>query len=166
MKLDALFELGDAAVTFHTAKPTRFMARRVHPLEPKDFLFGRPRARDRVPESEVRPRTRPATPRPPRVWPGPPPQVPREETRREEPPKGKSESSSPRRGGLSSEARRRALEQLGLPSTAGEEEVRRAFRKLAVELHPDRHVRSSAAERDRKARKFAEVSAAYHALVA
>ena len=179
MRLDALFELGDAAVKFYTARPTRFMARRVQPLEPGDFLMGRPRARDRGPESEVRPRSRPVTPRPPRVWPGPPPSV-----HRAEPPKKtvdssqstngrfseskyqKAESSSSRTRSLSAEARMSALSKLGLPESADEAAVRRAFRKLAVELHPDRHVMSSATERDYKARRFAEVSAAYHALVA
>ena len=64
------------------------------------------------------------------------------------------------------EARRRALLKLGLTASASEADVRRAFRRLAIELHPDRHTSAPAEERDRKAARFAEVSAAYHALVA
>ncbi|MDC3955938.1 J domain-containing protein [Polyangium jinanense] len=157
MKLDALFELEDAAVAFHTARPTKAAARRVHPLEPCDFLVGRPRLRDLVPASEVRYRRAPA--RAQRFYPGAPKA---DEGRRTEPPRG----SSSRFGHPIPEAKRRALQKLGLPETAGQDDVRRAFRKLAIELHPDRHVTAPAATRDRNAARFAEVSAAYHVLVA
>lgn len=187
MKLDALFELADAAVKFYSARPTRFMARRVQPLEPRDFLLGRPRARDRVPESEIRPRSRPVTPRPAPVWqddpsvafratPPPPTSAPASSGKtangkaapgaHQKSSSSSASSSSARFGKLHGEARRHALEKLGLPASADEAAVRLAFRKLAVELHPDRHVMSSAMERDLNARRFAEVSAAYHALVA
>jgi len=158
MKLDALFEIEDASVAFHTARPWKRLARRIHPLEPQDFLAGRPRLRDLVPASEVRHRRAPA--RAPRFYPGAPKA---EEGRRTEPPRV---SSSSRIQHPIPEAKRRALQKLGLTETAGEDEVRRAFRKLAIELHPDRHATAPAATRDRNAARFAEVSAAYHVLVA
>jgi hypothetical protein len=54
---------------------------------------------------------------------------------------------------------------LGLPEGAPLDEVKRAFHRLAYELHPDRH--PAASEDDRRAleRRFAEVSAAYRQLV-
>jgi hypothetical protein len=158
MKLDRLFELDDATVAFHTARPSKLASRRIHPLEPHDFLAGRPRQRDLVPASEIRHRRPPA--RSARFYPGAPKA---EEERRTEPPRASSSSRFPY---PITDARRRALQKLGLSETAGEDEVRRAFRKLAIELHPDRHATAPAATRDRNAARFAEVSAAYHVLVA
>lgn len=54
---------------------------------------------------------------------------------------------------------------LGLGHEASSEEVRRAFRRLASEVHPDRHPNASVEERARLLRRFAELSAAYHAIV-
>ncbi|UQA59304.1 DnaJ domain-containing protein [Polyangium aurulentum] len=154
IKLDALFGLEDAAVTFRTARPSKVAARRVLPLEPRDFLHGRPRSRDLCPDSGVRDR-----PSPERPSAAPPP-------RRKEPPRAASSGPAAGRTRVVDDAKRRAFEKLGLPLGAGEVEVRRAFRRLAVELHPDRHVTAPAEVRDRKAARFAEVSAAYHVLVA
>jgi curved DNA-binding protein CbpA len=44
--------------------------------------------------------------------------------------------------------------------------VRRAFRRLASALHPDRLASAALEERQRQAARFAELSAAYHLLVA
>jgi curved DNA-binding protein CbpA len=44
--------------------------------------------------------------------------------------------------------------------------IRRAFKRLAMELHPDRHGTSPEDIRARNAARFAEASAAYHLLVA
>jgi hypothetical protein len=55
---------------------------------------------------------------------------------------------------------------LGIPRGAALGEVRRAFRRLAGMLHPDRLASAAREERERQAVRFAELSAAYHLLVA
>lgn len=60
----------------------------------------------------------------------------------------------------------RALGVLGLEGDADRGAVQRAFRQLASRMHPDRHPAASPEERARLMRRFAEISAAYHALVA
>ncbi|MCA9595036.1 MAG: J domain-containing protein [Myxococcales bacterium] len=60
----------------------------------------------------------------------------------------------------------RALSVLGLGPQARPEDVQRAFRKLARDVHPDRHPRASEAQKAELLKRFAEISAAYHQLVA
>lgn len=62
--------------------------------------------------------------------------------------------------------RARALSTLGLADDASPEEARRAFRKLAATLHPDRFPAAAESDRANLMRRFAEISAAYHVLVA
>jgi hypothetical protein len=62
--------------------------------------------------------------------------------------------------------RTRALETLGLQATADRGSVQRAFRELARSLHPDRFPEAGIEERVAIMRRFAEITAAYHALVA
>jgi DnaJ-domain-containing protein 1 len=63
-------------------------------------------------------------------------------------------------------ARARALSTLGLDAGADPATVKRAFRELARSLHPDRHPDATLAQRADLMRRFAEITAAYHALVA
>ena len=60
----------------------------------------------------------------------------------------------------------RALSTLGLEAGADRTQVQRAFRRLAMQFHPDRHPRATAIEKADLMRRFAELSAAYHLLVA
>lgn len=57
-----------------------------------------------------------------------------------------------------------AYRVLGLGPGADDEAVQRAFRRLAREVHPDRHPEASAEERARLLSRFAELSQAYHTL--
>jgi hypothetical protein len=82
---------------------------------------------------------------------------------REPRPRPRSERPPPR---PSVDPRRQALDLLGLGESADRRDVQRAFRKLAASVHPDRHPTASAEERAELMRRFAELSAAYHALVA
>lgn len=108
----------------------------IAPLSVADYLHGRPRARDR----RV---TRPA-----------PPSTSRAERFRASPPT--REPDSPRA---------RALRSLGLPLEATGEQIKRAFRKLAREVHPDRFPTASPAQQKELARRFAALTKAYHLLL-
>src|SRR5581483_4721014 len=54
---------------------------------------------------------------------------------------------------------------LELADGASSDEVRQAYRRLAMELHPDRHPNASPDELRELERRFTEVSAAYRKLV-
>ncbi len=62
--------------------------------------------------------------------------------------------------------RERARRLLGIPRDADLGEVRRAFRKIAGSLHPDWLASAALEEQRLQAARFAELSAAYHLLVA
>lgn len=141
-RLDAVFSLEEAAVTFRTARPLS-QTSPAAPLQPRDFLHGRPRARDRE------------NPKGPSLK-GP--------SIREE-----HETPPPRSGVrpiAPEDPKARARRVLGLAEGAGIIDVLRAFRRLAAELHPDRAGLDSTEEKRRRAARFAELSAAYHLLVA
>lgn len=161
-RMDAVYKsLTDARVTFRTSRPLPKDALRIGPLMPRDFLHGRLRKRDRRPN-----------PRPPQ---GPPPSS-REpwwssngwgaynRAEHEAPPQSGNRSRSCAAAPPS--PREAALRTLGLPDDADELSVRRAFKKLAMALHPDRHVSASEDVRAEHAARFAEASAAFHLLVA
>jgi hypothetical protein len=126
-RVDALFSLRDAKLTF---RPPRPQPAAEAPLSPHEFLHGRPR---------FRARTRVYEQRPPRSEPG----------------------ASPAASG----SRAHAYEMLGLPPDADRASVGQAFRRLALKVHPDRFPNADATERARLLTRFAELSAAYHALV-
>jgi hypothetical protein len=62
--------------------------------------------------------------------------------------------------------RERALRTLGLNGEVDRVTLQRTFRSLAVRLHPDRHPAATPDQKAELMRRFAEVSAAYHLLVA
>jgi hypothetical protein len=62
--------------------------------------------------------------------------------------------------------RLQALRLLGLTMDADSATIRRAFRVAAARVHPDRHPDAPASERARLHSQLAELSAAYHLLVA
>lgn len=130
-KLEALFQLKDAQLTFRVPRPHE--PHRT-PLSPGEFLHGRPRAR---------PRARAAAP---------------ESSASGSPPGW----TSPARAAYG--ARSRAYATLGLLPGADRVAVQQAFRRLARDLHPDRFPHAEPGERARLLSRFAELSAAYHAL--
>ncbi len=54
---------------------------------------------------------------------------------------------------------------LGVPKTASEQEIKAAYRKLALAHHPDRHANSSEAERKEEEEKFKKILEAYNTVV-
>ncbi|GMH22971.1 hypothetical protein Nepgr_024814 [Nepenthes gracilis] len=54
---------------------------------------------------------------------------------------------------------------LGLSKNATKDEIKEAFRKLALKFHPDKHAQSSKSARDDAALKFKQVSEAYEVLM-
>jgi hypothetical protein len=58
-----------------------------------------------------------------------------------------------------------AWDVLGLPRGAGKDDVKRAYRRLAREVHPDLHPRASDAERRALQTRFVALTDAYRALI-
>jgi hypothetical protein len=148
-KLDALFQIREATLSFHVA--CLAPACPVAPLQPREFLRGRPRARDRMGRAGTSSRSHA-----------------RSEPRRETSSPGRNEGSTPGPARYYDASTRRRIESLallGLADGVTTAEVTKAFRQLAVRLHPDRHVSASDAERREMAARFAAVSAAYHAVI-
>ncbi|XP_021866803.2 chaperone protein dnaJ 72 [Spinacia oleracea] len=54
---------------------------------------------------------------------------------------------------------------LGITKNASKSEIKEAFRKLAVQFHPDKHAQSSKPSRDAATVKFKQVSEAYEILI-
>jgi hypothetical protein len=145
-RLDAVFGIEDARIVFRVARPSSGESWSARPLAPDDFLRGRPRRRD----------GQKATPRPPAAAAN----DDREREREQEPPR-----SGPRVA-FAATARDHALALFGLDQRAEAAEVRKAFRRLAGQLHPDRFESAPVDERRKQAARFARISAAYHVLVA
>lgn len=132
-KLEALFQLPDAQLTFRVPRPHE---QHRTPLSPGEFLHGRPRARPRA-----------------RTFAG--------QAKSSEGSAGASAGSSTR---APHGSRSRAYATLGLLPGADRAAVQQAFRRLALNLHPDRFPNAEPSERARLLSRFAELSAAYHAL--
>ena len=168
-RIDALFALREAAISFHTARAAiGGGGAPVKPLGPREFLHGRSRARDRAGwtppapiavDADESPRPSPTRKAPPRTNTGPKAAGPNAHEEREPPRSGVRERDL-------YEARAWARKLLGVGDGAGQSEVRRAFRRLASELHPDRFAAGRAEELHRRGVDFAQLSAAYHLLVA
>jgi DnaJ-domain-containing protein 1 len=135
-RLAMLEQLADARVHFRVAVRPPRSALVDAPLEPREFLAGRRRARERG-EPRVEARNSHAHAR------------------------GAAPASMPRH-----DPRAVAFRILGVLPSADSTEIKRAFRQRARELHPDMHPDVSEAERRALESRFAEVTAAYHALVA
>nr|MBX3264206.1 J domain-containing protein [Labilithrix sp.] len=134
LRLQALEELADAQIFYRvTVRPPRG-ALVDEPLDAREFLSGKKRARDRGPEPAS------GTYRAPR-----------------------SAGAFP---GRVDTARLSAYRTLGLPASAPSDDVKRAYRRLVREYHPDLHPDASHEERRGLSLRFAEVTAAYRTLVA
>jgi uncharacterized protein DUF4388 len=130
-RLEQLFTLADARIRFHVPRHPA-SGGDATPLSPREFLHGRPRARDRARRASA-PSDRQGRSEP----------QPRSDTERE-----------------------RALRTLGLKREVDRSTLMRVFRALAVRLHPDRHPAATPDQRAVLMRRFAEISAAYHLLLA
>jgi hypothetical protein len=123
-----------------------------------EALFGLGDARlcFRVPRPRDRRMDAPAPLRPPEFLPGRPRARETFRARRAGP--SRTRRADPVRG--------QCLTVLQLPESAGAAEAREAFRRLASRYHPDRHPGASHEEKCEMLRKFAELSHAYHVLIA
>jgi hypothetical protein len=127
LRLAALERIADARVHFCAAVRSPRGALADAPLEAREFLTGRRRARDR--HAGAPGREEPARPYIPA------PHV-------------------------------LAARVLGIAPGADVAEIKRAYRKLAKDYHPDLHPGASEEERRTLQQRFAEVTAAYRSLVA
>ena len=76
-----------------------------------------------------------------------------------------AERGAPARAHSADPRRRAALRTLGIEAAAEPEDVKRAYRRLARALHPDLQPDADAERRRALERRFAEVTAAYEALL-
>ena len=135
-RLGVLERLADAQILFRVTVRPPRGALVDDPLRPPEFLSGRRRSRDKHTG---------ATPTSPAA-------------RRTTSPATESLSADPRQLA--------ALRVLGVPPGADTTAIKRAYRRLARDYHPDLHPQASDDERRALAERFVEVTAAYQTLVA
>ena len=135
-RLNTLEHVADARVCFRVAVRAPRGGLGELPLDAPEFLTGRRRARDGAARASHEPAHDPQA------------------------------SGPSRRAGHAASAETHAWRVLGLSPGADLTEVKRAFRRLARSYHPDLHPSASDEERHELERSFAEVTAAYRALVA
>lgn len=173
-RLDAIYRtIADARVTFRLSRPLPKDALRIGTLMPRDFLHGRKRKRDL---QRAKPRETPSASARPwwstTSWGSPSANTSSSASETPPPVSGSRPRASagynyaPPPPPAPMTPRVAALKTLGLPPDADEPTVRRTFKKLAMELHPDRYATSPDDVRAKNAARFAEASAAYHLLVA
>ena len=136
LRLQMLEELPDAQILYRVTVRPPRGALVDEPLGASEFLAGKKRARDRGPE----------------------------------PASGTYRFSSRASGsgfpGAVDTARLSAYRTLGLGAGAPADEIKRAYRRLVREYHPDLHPDATHEERRALSARFAEVTAAYKSLVA
>lgn len=115
----------------------------------------------RAPHPGAASQPREATPPAPSTRESTPP-PPSSSKRESTPPPSSARSSSPPSG--YPPPNREALSTLGLPPDASLDDARRAFRRWALCLHPDRHPDAPPDEQRALAERFARVARAYEAL--
>lgn len=54
---------------------------------------------------------------------------------------------------------------LGIPRDATDEDIKKAYKKLAIKYHPDKNINKSADEKNKTETKFKEISQAYDLLI-
>jgi hypothetical protein len=139
-RLARLEHVSDARLRFRVMVSTPRGGLRDRPLTPSEFLAGRRRMRDSRPQARAREymRTDRAAHAPPH----------RNEEPTARPPPVRASAPSPR-------------DVLGLAPDADVTAIKRAYRELALRLHPDRHPSATEQERRALAARFAEVTKAY-----
>lgn len=138
-RLERLYELQEAEVRFRVARPLPPGASEQSPLPPREMFHGRPRKFDR--DAAPRPEAR-ASQRPPRP-----------------PPTPGSDSRAFHKGDPTV-----AYRVLGVDSGADAKTLRAAFKRLVLELHPDRAPDASADDKVTRGRKLMAVVEAYRSL--
>ncbi|MGE3674531.1 MAG: DUF4388 domain-containing protein [Polyangiaceae bacterium] len=154
-RLDAVFRLEQADVRFHVAQPRRNAES--PPLSPEEFLHGRPRARSQGTSPPKNPQGNTTGTGSTRAR--------AHQAGTQSGPKSQNQANQAGVKQRKDPVRVQALVTLGLAEGADRAAVQRAFRKLAREVHPDRHPDADADKREQLLRTFVKLSAAYHALV-
>ncbi len=142
LRLAMLEELADAQILYRvTVRPPRG-ALIEEPLDGSEFLPGRKRARDREADFAS------------------------SGTYRASSRASGTHASAPSFPGAIDTGRMVAYRALGLKHGAAPDEIKRAYRHLVRQYHPDLHPDATSEERRSLATRFAEVTAAYKSLVA